>query len=308
MQNGFKTCKSVNDVIKYLSEYYEKLDSVIAQKKGEGRLFSSYPIFLFRGQPNCSYCLLPCVFREENLYINEHNFFNKLYKNHCSEFKYDNSTFDRLARMQHYGLPTRLLDVTINPLIALYFACQPCYKAQEYGSKVIDNSDASLFIFLLPESYIKDSNSDIVSILSNLSRMNHKEKESILSGNDNETKGELSYLISKENQLFSGEFLNINNLPDFVFVEPKMNIERIKIQSGAFILFKQCKKVPKGYIDLSYKDSLGNNHKQKALCKEIRIPFASKSSILKTLDRMNINEKYIFQDISHTANYLKENS
>lgn len=308
MKNDFKTCTSVNDVIKYLSEYYEKLDGIIEKKKGEGRLFSSYPIFLFRGQPSCSYRLLPCAFREDNLYINENNFFNKLYKNHCSEFKNDNSAFDRLARMQHYGLPTRLLDVTVNPLIALYFACQPCYEAKKDGSKVIDKSDASLFTFLLSESCIKDSNSDIVTILSNLSRMNYNEKKSLLSGNDKETEGKLSYLISKENPLFSGEFLNINDLPDFVFVEPKMDIERIKIQSGAFILFKQNKEILKNDIDLSYKDSHRKDHKQKAFCKEIRIPFASKSSILKTLDRMNINEKYIFQDISHTANYLKENS
>ncbi len=32
--------------------------------------------------------------------------------------------FDTLAKMQHYGLPTRLLDFSLNPLIALYFACE----------------------------------------------------------------------------------------------------------------------------------------------------------------------------------------
>lgn len=33
------------------------------------------------------------------------------------------SNFEILAKMQHFGLPTRLLDFTLNPLIALYSAC-----------------------------------------------------------------------------------------------------------------------------------------------------------------------------------------
>lgn len=47
---------------------------------------------------------------------------------------------DRLAMLEHYELPTRMLDVTSNPLVALYMACNTIYsqdKNQEDPGEVI---------------------------------------------------------------------------------------------------------------------------------------------------------------------------
>ncbi len=43
---------------------------------------------------------------------------------------------DKLTLAQHYGLATQLLDWSLNPLVALYFACES-----------LSNDDGIVFIF-----------------------------------------------------------------------------------------------------------------------------------------------------------------
>lgn len=79
----------------------------------------------YRGHADKSWDLTPSIFRSDKGIKNEHLLFRDMVAHEPHDFSQCKSALDYLVQMQHYGLPTRLLDVTTNPLVALYFACQP---------------------------------------------------------------------------------------------------------------------------------------------------------------------------------------
>lgn len=79
----------------------------------------------YRGHADENWKLLPSIFRTPNGVEKEHLLFRDMVAHEPQSFSECKSTLDYLVQMQHYGLPTRLLDMTTNPLVALYFACQP---------------------------------------------------------------------------------------------------------------------------------------------------------------------------------------
>ena len=77
----------------------------------------------YRGHSDCSYKLEPSLFRKLDWISNENRMNYELISRCQEDFYGVNSSVEKLSKMQHYGLPTRLLDITQNPLVALYFAC-----------------------------------------------------------------------------------------------------------------------------------------------------------------------------------------
>jgi len=72
-------------------------------------------------------------------------FENGLLRAARKRWRFDNlSALETLAHVQHYGGPTRLLDVSFNPLVALWFAVEQKFKKD--GSPR-DETDGRLFIF-----------------------------------------------------------------------------------------------------------------------------------------------------------------
>jgi hypothetical protein len=76
----------------------------------------------FRGQSNASYSLLPSLMRIAKASSNESQLFQKFVQYSYKVFQRRTSDWETLFDMQHYGLPTRLLDWSDTLGIATFFA------------------------------------------------------------------------------------------------------------------------------------------------------------------------------------------
>jgi hypothetical protein len=125
--------KSVSDLINKLKEGHEAYNGEI----------------WFRGQGVNTWKLLPGILRTQTQ-VSEYTLFKKFKQNtNLLLLASPKNDFEWMFLMQHFGAPTRLLDWTELPLVALYFACEEKH-----------NENDGTFWILKPTELNKNANID----------------------------------------------------------------------------------------------------------------------------------------------------
>ncbi len=271
-----------NNITDNLASFIDQISKI--PRKKDHTLF-------FRGHANEGFSALPAIFRSipKSLpparYIDkESKLFHNMIMQCPDEFKGSISTFDHLVKMQHYGLPTRLLDITTNPLVALYFAC---------SEFVEEGHDGEVLVYQIPNNEIKFYNSDTVSVISNLAQTNNH-----FNIENKDDRGRFIHIIKNEKPYFLDEIVK-DDLKRVVCVQPKQDNKRIIKQSGAFLLFAMgdgFEKNTSAKIPSDYKLKQSN----------ITIPCKHKDKLLWSLEHLAISEATLFPEIDNVAKFLKK--
>ena len=308
MDNTIKSRLTANSDFEITSvgQYLEKIKEIVDNKDG-------FTLF-FRGQKAEYWDIQSSLFRENKLNI-EHRLMVLPKSKLPLEFNSDCDAFDLMTKCQHYGLCTRLLDITTNPLVALYFACKSAGEEKYFKEEEVESDDTQNWelrepwgIIYYTAAYPYYSFSKEVQIVSALSQYNldkENDLKDILKKLKNEniiTTEDFNRWSKKENY---AEFISI--IQKNYTVIPISNNERIKRQSGAFLLpgmFSVIKDV-KGEFQI-YRSC--KSLKDEFYEKFFYVDGDNKEKILKELDLCNINESTLFPELEHQLNYIKESN
>lgn len=200
--------------VRSLDEFIKTIDLIIEKWSGEDGGFI-YP--WFRGHSNNKYSLLPGIYRSEDIEENEDSYMQDfMFKAHPfldqSYYKPTNN-LEWYFLMQHYGLPTRLLDWTEGSLIALHFALN--HKN--------DEEDPCVWVLNPFQFNLHFSKADAI------------------------------FTTEKQIEKYMPELWSGESLPKTpVAIQPQINSKRISSQKGCFLLFGSKIDLSKGHSSFDF--------------------------------------------------------
>ena len=193
-----------------------------------------------------------------------------------------NCPIEFMSCAQHYGLPTRLIDYTYNPFIALYFALYDDKKGTKGEDrdyyyinfcKVEDN-------ILLRGIYQTETTTSLAQSSVGLIRF----IENLFNSGKDIYLEDLHCLDFKSNKInYEGLIRKIRS-KCLLFIEPSQSNQRIIMQQGLFMF-------PYTLDEISHREILSRNTKQ------IIIPKESKKEMQRYLDSLGFNTYRLMPDL-----------
>lgn len=293
--------KELKKKISSVSEFIHEVNELKKIKvEGSGDLF-------FRGQKTDRWEVKPSVFRDNCLAF-EHDLMQIPLSKSPREFVSMRNDFEIMAKYQHYGMCTRLLDLTTNPLVALYFACQKYEGANCIGTGNERSSNKREFngVVYCTWEYPVTASDIRIKVISALSQYDLSKENSL--STVLERLVQQNIITEKE----KAEWLSQDKYMEFVriiqnnhYVSPPYSNERLSRQSGMFLLcgcfnFNYINSIAESTVEKSFRD-LRDEFKE-----EIYISEDDKQSILDELDTYNINEATLFPELEYQLNYIKK--
>ena len=241
-----------------------------------------------------------------------------------SDFANMEDNFEMIAKMQHFGLPTRILDFSLNPYIALYFATEN--NKDNYGKVIIHLNKLDT----LDSNYTKQ----IFFSYYNITAKDYDYCQEIIDQNKIDYVMDYDYVFLDKLLDFDKKnfvkylFNNYYHYNCITMCSPKYYTERERNQQSVFMIFAnelydfQQKHILKSdnieeiintEKDCSQVDNINNRFipmpKIKALTEEqlthdfliIKIPQKLKVTIKKYLNNIGIKNSFIYTELNYVA-------
>ena len=268
----------------------------------------------FRGHSSISRQLTPRAMHG-NLRDFENEMLTALLTSYPDHFNNTEGWFDKLAIAQHFGLPTRLLDVTRNPLVGLYFAAQEISVAD-----AADNVDENgcLHVFGVHRHQMRSFDSDTISVLANFTRLSRQDQIWLMTNSGvgvsdgsrddyedfrygyRDILTKLQHFVAREKPYFQNR-IDPRDLFRVYLVEPKIAFDRIRSQSGAFLIsaFHESFE-PEAIFNASAGYRVYDHY-------SLIIPQKKKHQIRTELRRLNITKETLFPGLASASEAIFDN-